>query len=279
MDTFNSFGSLPNFKELTIQVDVTDPFPEFNLKSFSNLSLLSINWEHTMNIPQGFISDIADLLGRCPELECFTFRIPRPYHPPTAPLLAHILAGLPSTACLKLRLLDVTGLRISADDFRVHVHHLLSLKVLRLMFNRHADPPQQNGQICQLLFDNSIYLNELTIDTTHPTGVLNYLSSYCGLEHLEFQSRYPGADTPEGIHHFFVSVLPRHSATLRVLHLGWSVETPWTKEIALHNLDHIHKCQRLTTLICYVTVAVGPMVRTDKVLVSGCICYSLHLCL
>jgi hypothetical protein len=118
--------------------------------------------------------------------------------------------------------------------------------------------------------DNSIYLDELAIDTTHPTGVLDYLSSYSGLEHLKFQSRHPGADTPESVHRFFSSVLPLHSATLRELYLGWSVETLWTREIGAEDLAQIAKCQQLTRLSCYVTVAMGSTRPTDKLLV-GCI--------
>jgi hypothetical protein len=273
MDAFNSFGSLPNLKELTVQVAIASPFPGFNLKSFSNLSLLSIIWEHTVNISQDFIGDVADLLGRCPHLECLTFCIPRPYYPPDAPLLAHILAGIPPTTRLKLRLLDVTGFRVSADDFRVHLHHLLSLRVLRLMFNRQSDSPQQNSQICQLLLDNSIHLDQLAIDTTHPTSVLDYLSSYSGLHHLEFTSRYPGVDAPEGVHRFFSSVLPLHSATLRELNLGWSVDTLWTRVIAPEAIAQIKECQQLTLLCCYVTVSTGPTECTDKVLVSDMFVY------
>jgi hypothetical protein len=132
---------LNNFRELTIMDVVTYPFPGFNFKPFSNLSSLSITWELKLNVSQDFISDVADLLGRCPDLECLTFCIPRPYHSPDAPFLAHIFAGLPSTTHLKLRLLDVTGLRISADDFRVHLHHLRSLRVLRSMLNRQSNSP------------------------------------------------------------------------------------------------------------------------------------------
>jgi hypothetical protein len=248
-------------------VTVTYPFPGFSLKSFSNLSSLSITWQLKLNVNQDFISDVADLLGRCPDLEYLTFRIPRPYYPPDAPFLTHIFAGLPSTTRLKLKLLDVTGLRVSADDFRVHLHFLLSLKILRLMFNRQSDSPQQNSQICQLLLDNSIFLDELTIDTTHPTSVLDYLSSYSGLHHLEFKSRHPGADTPEGVHRFFSSVLPLHNATLRELYLGWSVETLWTQAITLEDIAQVRKCQQLTLLCCYVTVSIGPTGCTDKLLV------------
>jgi hypothetical protein len=136
VDVLNAFGSLPNLRELTTIFVVLDSFPGFNLKSFSNLSSLAITCEQTMNISQDFISDVADLVGRCPDLDCITFCIPRPYYPPDPPFLMHLFAGLPSTTRLKLRLLDVTGLRVSADDFRVHLHHFLSLKVLRLMFNR-----------------------------------------------------------------------------------------------------------------------------------------------
>jgi hypothetical protein len=139
------------------------------------------------------------------------------------------------------------------------------------MFNRHADPPQQNGQICRILMDNSIYLDEFAIDTTHPTGVLDYLSSYSGLEHLKFQSRHPGADTPESLHRFFSSVLPLHSATLRELYLGWSVETLWTREIGAGDLAQIEKCQQLTRLSCHVAIAMGSTRPTDILLVGGVI--------
>jgi hypothetical protein len=271
---FSAFGSLPNLRELTILVVVTYPFPGFNFKPFSNLFSLSITWQLKLNVNEEFIRDVADLLGRCPDLECLTFCIPRPYYPPDAPLLAHILANLPSTTCLKLRLLDVTGLRISANDFRLHLHHLLYLRILRLMLNRQSDSPQQNSQICQLLLDKSIHLDELTIDTTHPTSVLDYLSSYSGLHHLEFRSRHPGADTPEGVHRFFSSVIPLHSATLRELYLGWSVDTLWTRLISPDDVAQIKQCQQLTSLCCYVTVSLTPTECTDKVLVSNVYVYS-----
>lgn len=216
------------------------------------------------------ISDIADLLGRCPNLEQFTFSIPRPYHPSQVPLFTDLFADLrlPPTTCLTLKQLDLTGLHVSADAFHAHLRHLRSLKVLRLMFNRRGDSPEQNDQICQLLLDNSIHLNELTIDTTHPTGVLEYLSSYSGLQHLTFCSRYPGADSPEGVHRFFSSVLPRHSATLQVLRLGWTVETLWTRDIAPEDLAQIETCQQLTGLACCLTITIGYTVRTDRLLVG-----------
>jgi hypothetical protein len=272
IDAFNSFGSLPNLQDLKIRVWILYPFPGFNLKAFSNLSSLSIHWEHKPNINRNFVGDIADLLGRCPNLERLTFCIPRPYHPPEAPLLTHIFAGLPSDTPLNLKQLDVTGLHVSADDFRAHVHHLLSLKVLRLMFNRHPDAPQQNGQISQLLLNNSIHLDEFAVDTTHPTGVLDYLSSYSGLTHLEFQSRYPGADTPEGVHRFFSSVLPTHGATLQVLELGWSVDTLWSRDIVPEDLAQIEKCRHLVKLVCSINITKGSPGRMDRSLVCRIIC-------
>ncbi|XP_006453863.1 hypothetical protein AGABI2DRAFT_175624 [Agaricus bisporus var. bisporus H97] len=258
-------GSVPGLKELIIEIAVSDPSPGFTFKPFSNLSLVSVHWIHEGDITQDFSAGLADLLGRCPNLEKFTFSVPRPYHPSKVPSFIHIFS-LPSTTYLKLRHLDLTGIYVSADDFRVHLHHLRSLKILHLMFNRCADSPGENDQICGLLLDNSIYLDEFAIDTTHPPNVLKYLSSYSGLEHLEFQSRYPGADSPESIHRFFFLALPLHRATLRVLHLGWSVDTPWTRDITPEELAQIEKCQQLTTISCYITVAVGRTGRTDKLM-------------
>ncbi|EKM84346.1 hypothetical protein AGABI1DRAFT_89062 [Agaricus bisporus var. burnettii JB137-S8] len=248
-------GSIPGLKELIIEIAISDPSPGFTFKPFSNLSLVSVHWIHEGDITQDFSAGLADLLGRCPNLEKFTFSVPRPYHPSKVPSFTHIFS-LPSTTYLKLRHLDLTGIYVSADDFRVHLHHLRSLKILHLMFNR-------------LLLDNSIYLDEFAIDTTHPPNVLKYLSSYSGLEHLKFQSRYPGADSPENIHRFFSLVLPLHRATLRVLHLGWSVETLWTRDIPPEELAQIEKCQQLTRISCYITVAVGRTGRTDKLMVGG----------
>ncbi|KAF7784945.1 hypothetical protein Agabi119p4_1110 [Agaricus bisporus var. burnettii] len=262
-------GSVPGLKELIIEIAVSDPSPGFTFKPFSNLSSVSVHWIHEGNITQDFSAGLVDLLGRCPNLEKFTFSVPRPYHPSKVPSFTHIFSGigsLPSTTCLKLRHLDLTGIYVSADEFRVHLHHLRSLKILRLMFNRCADSPGENDQICGLLLDNSIYLDEFAIDTTHPPNVLKYLSSYSGLEHLKFQSRYPGADSPENIHRFFSLVLPLHRATLRVLHLGWSVETLWTRDIPPEELAQIEKCQQLTRISCYITVAVGRTGRTDKLM-------------
>jgi hypothetical protein len=274
LDVFNSFGSLQSLRELILRVVILTPFPGFTLKSFSNLSSVTINWEIGAEVSSDFISEIADLLVRCPALDKFTFSIPRPYYPSHVPVFAPFFGDLPPTACLKLKQLDLTGLRISADEFRAHLRHFKSLKVLRLMFNRHENSPEQNDQICRLLLENSITLDELTIDTTHPDGVLKYLSSYSGLEHLTFRSRYPGADTPEGLHHFFMSAVPCHSATLRELRLGWFVETLWTKDISSEYLTQIEKCQQLTRLSCSVTITLGHVERTDRLLVC-CVMYTV----
>jgi hypothetical protein len=64
-------------------------------------------------------------------------------------------------------------------------------------------------------------------------------------------------------------MLPLHSATLRELYLGWSVETLWTRVITPEHIAQVKKCQQLTLLCCYVTVSVGSTGCTDKLLVSG----------
>jgi hypothetical protein len=166
----------------------------------------------------------------------------------------------------------VTGPRASDNDLRVHLCHLPSPKVPRPMFSRHAHSPQQNGQICQPLLDNSIYLDEHAIDTTHSADVLDYLSSYHGLEKSSLHSQHSEADTPGSYHRFFSSILPLHSATLCELSLRWSVETPWTRDIGPEDLAQVETRRQLRKLSCHVTMTTGLTGRTDGLLVGSFMC-------
>lgn len=215
---------------------------------------------------------MANLLARCPGLEVFAFRIPRPFHPNETISFRDLFSGierLPSRLRLKLRRLKLVGIYVSAQDFRTHLRHFHTLEALKILFNRDEFAHDHCSQICKILLDDHIFLRRLSIDCIHPPSVFRYLSAYSGLERLDLRPRHPLDDTPELVHQFFSSILPLHNRSLRKLVLGWCVANAWTMEINRRYLTQVVKCRLLTKLRCWTSVNLrGHYTYTDRLLVS-----------
>jgi hypothetical protein len=269
------FSRLPKLRVFNLTLRAYEegtPCHEFLLESLSHLTMLNVGWWSETTPPAQILSQISGTMGRCPELESFSFVIPSKYFFHGGPLVNfEEIFGPASTLPrgMKLASLEVHGVTTAASEFLRHIRHFRHLTKLHITFDPSSLAATNIGEILHLLAKDRIYLKDISVDAIHHPGVFDYLTSYSGIERLSLRPLHPGDDSPELLRRFFLSVLPTHSNSLRWLNIGGNLETEWSKALPRMYLREIDKCQLLEYICCWIIVPPEDCVRVrSETLVS-----------
>jgi hypothetical protein len=284
-------GSIQTLRDLTIILEIPTTshlrlglsceFPaDFSLQPLSGLASLSITCKSKKRPTPEVIKEISGLLQRCPELEKFSFYIPRTgnldhqisIRDMFAPVV-HFSEHYPS----HIRSLKVEGITVDIEHFRTHFF-FKSLQALTMLADHSPSFSSHFAAICTLLREQEIHVKKFATDCLFPPEVFRYLMSYSGIEHLRLQAgRHEEDNSSALMNRFFSVVLPLHHNSLRKLKLGSFMETVWTGVPSRSQLDCVESCRGLTQFVCWVCITpTGSHVQSDRVLVSISFIVSLH---
>jgi hypothetical protein len=248
------------------------PCHELLLESLCDLTTLNLGWWSETTPPTQILSQISGTVGRCPELETFSFVIPENCFIHGGPSVNFKEIFGPASTLprdMKLTSLEVRGVTVGASEFLRHIRHFRHLTKLHIRFDRSSLAATNIGEILHLLAKDRIYLKDISVDAIHHQGVFDYLTSYSGIERLSLRPLHPGDDSPELLRRFFLSVLPTHSNSLRWLNIGGNLKTEWSKALPRMYLKEIEKCQLLEYVCCWIIVPPEDCVRVrSEALVS-----------
>lgn len=276
----STLGSLPSLKELCItfkENDLRPNFelrPDFSLDPISNLLSISITWNAKVPLLPHTVHEISKLISRSATLESFSLCINSTSlwgegsPPPSFGNLFDSLASLPPNVCLKLKQIKLLHVSVTAHDFDTHSRHFKSLETLEVLSGGGSVLCTTGiAKICQWLERERIHLKHFAAETIHPPEILQYLSSFSGLEYLELHPIDSEDDSDEFVERFFSSVLPNHRSTLESLKLGTHVPTAWTK-FTDKCLEQIERCTSLRKFSCWICCQTPNGGFTDTNIVS-----------
>ncbi|KAF5352812.1 hypothetical protein D9756_006089 [Leucocoprinus leucothites] len=260
IDWVNSFiellGKRDTLTDLTIHVALDHPPPGFSLQPLAGLRLLSVWWMVSRQTPGAeFVSQFSGLLGRCPDLERFKFRVERFTITQTDPpvTLGQLLDGLRDVPSpLKLRQLNLKGVIVHPEDFRTHLRHFHRLEELTLDLEPRIFVSQHFGEICAMLQVEDIHLKRFLVEAAFCPDVSRYLASYSGLEELTMRSLDRRDDTIVTIDSFILA-MHKHCQSLNLLSLDVNRISAWPQAIVSHlhlNAERYVKLQRLRLRVC-----------------------------
>lgn len=255
----NSFvenlGSLNHLKNLSLHL-YCSPSSDFSLEPLSRLRTIRIYWGEGTSPTQAVKSQMGGLISRCPDLESFTFTYPfKPIAPPQ-PNLPITLGDFFTEALnldvpLRLKELELHSVVVTPTDFRSSVRHFQYLQRLELDWDPDPIAAANFGEIYSILQAERIHLKSIKALTIHPPGVLDYLSSYTGAEHIVLKPEHPLDDSPRLVDRFFSSVLNCHQHSLKSLSLGMNKMTAWSKPLPKEFFVELGKCQSLEELLLH----------------------------
>ncbi|KAJ3576093.1 hypothetical protein NP233_g665 [Leucocoprinus birnbaumii] len=262
-DTFiRDIGARSTLTELKLKILAVPPHSGFSLEPISNLTTVEIYWdifatdkgcdpERWQRQSTSFMSQVSELLKRCPDLQSFTFlseyfSTERSLAPIT---LASLLDRLqsPSTPSRKLRRLVTRAVIVHVDDIRSNLHHLHHLEELVLEANPDPSAFTHFGDICAMLQMNDIKVKSLFIEDLQHSGISQYIASYQGLEKLVLREFDRINDSPVIIGGFIAS-LQNHCKTLKWLEFDVDRLSPWPQGIVAHLQSEAEQYVALQTL-------------------------------
>ena len=169
-----------------------------------------------------------------------------------APTLQDFLAETPSSVCLKITHLNLSGLLVKFDVSALrHLRSLISLTIVDIFSPRDESTEYQGPEfvaekIWSTLRSEKIHLQELVTDEAQP-ALVEYLTSFSGLRRLRliWTSSYSAVSNQLAIH-FYEQGLENHISSLESLQVRSSYEGKWC--FGNHCSNVIKKGTRLTLL-------------------------------
>jgi hypothetical protein len=134
---------------------------------------------------------------------------------------------------LNLRRLTTRGIIVSSEDFLLHLPHFRHLENLALKLDPSPSSPLELGKIFSILCREEIFLKHVSLTMLHSPGIIDYISSYTGLEGFSINSYDTRDDVPILIHRFF-SALKHHYGSLKSLRLDIDRISPWQEVSRTH---------------------------------------------
>ncbi|KAJ3571614.1 hypothetical protein NP233_g3632 [Leucocoprinus birnbaumii] len=243
-------GTQSNLKHLAFTI-TSVPLPiDFSLEPLSALESIVIFWETGKETKPGLeplveerntlISQLAALLGRCPDLKCFRFFAPSYERGSRAPItiLRSLLGGLNSLSKpLRIQEIVVQNAIVDPEDIRLHLRHLHFLEELSIYSRSDLLTPSRFGEIYSLLREAEIHLKFLRLDSFQIPGVMECIASYRGLEQLSINSNDHLDDSPQILERF-ISSFHMHCRSLKFLGMNIRRESPWPCAIVKHLRSH-----------------------------------------
>ncbi|KAJ3573462.1 hypothetical protein NP233_g2413 [Leucocoprinus birnbaumii] len=252
-----SLGALPNFKELHVDIcpqSEEDPNPNFPLEPIAGLRVLEFVWSDYQRLDKSILSQISRLLARSPEIEAFSFRVyPGPKNEGLR--LEEIFdATLGLSLDLKLKALEVRGVVVDESTWRKCVRHFHYLERLTVREDPSPIATSNIGGVFRMLSKEQIHLKEIHIDALNHDGVMDYMTSFSGLEKLFMRPDHPLDDSLDLVHRFFTAALPCHKQSLKLLKIGGNSTTAWSKILTTEQWNHLAACTQLEHLRCWVSI-------------------------
>ncbi|KAJ3570992.1 hypothetical protein NP233_g4033 [Leucocoprinus birnbaumii] len=258
-----SVGALPKLKELHLRFSGVgaNPATDVHLEPVAALSTLEVIWDHTHSPDPGTLPQISALLARCPEIKIFSFNARYPGPKPFGlkndrfirlEQLFEETSSLSTT--LRLRSLELKGVIVSSFEWRGCMPHFRFLETLIMRLDPSTQAAINIGEVLIALSEQQIYLREIDIDALHHPAVIDYLSSYSGLEKLAMRPRFLLDNSVELVHRFFSTVLSRHANSLKSLRIGCNIPTAWSRVGGAEQLSQLASCQQLEHLFYWVSV-------------------------
>ncbi|KAJ3563255.1 hypothetical protein NP233_g9058 [Leucocoprinus birnbaumii] len=222
MNTFvQNIGSHPTLTNFTLVVNGVLPPATFSLQPLSHLHDFSFVWDNTVPIDTGLESEVAALIARCHNLKRLKLQFPYVESPHA---LAGFFRGLPSLErSLRWQQLLITqGILVRAEDFISNKRHFQFLEDLTLdltidVDREHPRHTDEVGKLFSALCAQKIHLKRISLTNLHPSGIVEYISSYSGLTGFPIKSHGDHRDdSPSLIHNLFIA-LKRHQRSLTSL--------------------------------------------------------------
>ncbi|KAF5352488.1 hypothetical protein D9756_006072 [Leucocoprinus leucothites] len=235
----NSFieclGKRNTLTELTIHVALERPPSELSFQPLAGLHLLTVRWMILQGPRAEFISQLAGLLCRCPDLESLEFLVEQVIYKALDPpvILRQLLPSKITVAPLKLRRLHLKGVIVHPEDFHTHLRHFRRLEELTSYLEPRISVPQYSGEICAMLHIAGIQLKRFLVESVSHPHIPRYLASYSGLEELTMRSLDRRDDTVVTIEDF-ISAVHKHCLSLKLLDLDVNRMSMWPQAIVSH---------------------------------------------
>lgn len=242
-------GSRETLTDIRLDIYCDLP-PQFSLYPLSNLCAISLSWYLPKFQPE-IAADVAGLLGRCPNLsslELSNVRIVFRQQVEDPENFAEFLEGWTLLEKpLKLQRLIARGIIVRSDDFLLHLPHFRHLEELAIELDPNPSSPFELGKIFDILRREEIQLRRISISTLQCPQIINYISSYSGLEGFSLNSYDVCDDTPSLIHECFFA-LKRHYASLRSLKLDMDRISAWQDALRTHLSESAESLRSLEVL-------------------------------
>lgn len=250
----DSLASLPSLTEFQLKL---------SYNSAGNLQLNRLSGLHKLivsgtcdNYRENVSKRLGELIAHSPQLEHLDLHNVQFFADEKQPTLHDLLEKVPRNRPLRLKHLGLEGWCTRLDA--TTLPHLTSLGSFKLLHNlvakSHPKPSQQlcetcstNDEIWNTLRKNGVVLSGLVTDLV-TDGLLDYLSSYTGLESLKFtyatSSTWQESDRLAD--KFYHNVLPRHVDSLAQLYIKPGFEGRWcfSQEI----IPILSRCRKLLEL-------------------------------
>ncbi|KAF5349272.1 hypothetical protein D9756_009388 [Leucocoprinus leucothites] len=231
------------------------PLPELSLQPLSGLHAFSLSWDLREHLNSNLTAEVSSLLGRCPNLERVSVGMIARHNMHWVlnpqPLDALIESWSLLKDPLKLRKLAIRGVTISSEDLISNIRHLRNLKDLAIeSYHTLVDL----GKIFDILRKEDIHLRNISITALHPPEIIEYISSFNGLERFFIESYDTRDDAPSLIHNLF-SALQRHCATLSSLAIHIDRISSWQETSRKHIAENVGLFQVLEELDIHVHVS------------------------
>ncbi|KAF5349162.1 hypothetical protein D9756_009394 [Leucocoprinus leucothites] len=211
-------------------------------------SYVSLSWDFRESLNPELTAEVSSLLGRCSNLERVFFGMMARHQMKwilnPQPFATLIESWSLLEWSLKLRELVTRGVTVSPEDLISNIRHLRSLKDLTIVsYHTLADP----GKSFDVLRKEDIHLGTISIPALHPPEIIEYISSFTGLEGFSIKSYDTRDDTQPLIHQLF-SALQRHCITLRSLTIYVYRISPWQEISRNHFSESAELFQSLEEL-------------------------------
>jgi hypothetical protein len=127
--------------------------------------MLNVGWWSETTPPAQILSQISGTMGRCHELESFSFVMPDHcfFHGDPSVNFKEIF-GPASTLPrdMKLASLELRGVTVAASEFLRHIRHFRYLTKLHITFDPSSLAATNIGEILHLLAKDRIYLKDIS---------------------------------------------------------------------------------------------------------------------
>ncbi|KAF5349156.1 hypothetical protein D9756_009392 [Leucocoprinus leucothites] len=237
-------------REFDLIVRSAHPPLEFSLQPLSDLHVFSFSWSLFKGLEPQLTTEISNLLGRCPNLEVLCLEMMSMLIKDTqrgdkTQSLEELFVGWTTMEKpLRLRKLSIRGVDICSGDFTSNIRHLRSLEDLTIEL---YPTPSELGTVFAMLQTEGIHLRKISVMALHPPEIIDYISSFTGLEGFSIES-YDVRDDSRSLIHDLFSALKRHCGTLKSLRININRISPWQEIPRSHLLESAELFRSLETL-------------------------------